>query len=311
MRWIVTGSQGQLGSCLVRQLESDPRVSRVVALTRAELDLADVSGIERTAAGWALNRDDVIANAAAYTAVDACESDEAAASAVNAVGPEVLASICAEQGARFVHVSTDYVFAGDASEPYREEAKTGPKTAYGRTKLEGEQRVVAANANAIVARTSWVYGPGKNFVAAILRQAGLRRSGEVEGPLSVVDDQTGCPTYSDDLATALRQLVAAGASGLVHLCNRGAITWWDFARAILDETGHADLEIDRASTAELDLPAPRPAFSVLDCGRAASLGVVLRPWREALLGYLASEEGRALLSTSDGTGKFAASGKRA
>lgn len=311
MRWIVTGSQGQLGSCLVRQLESDPRVGSVVALTHAEFDLSDVSGIERAAAAWTLGSDDVVANAAAYTAVDACESDEVAARAANAVGPEVLARACAEAGARFVHVSTDYVFAGDASEPYREEAPTGPNTAYGRTKLEGEQRVVAANVNAIVARTSWVYGPGKNFVAAILRQAGLRRSGEVEGPLSVVDDQIGCPTYSDDLATALRQLVAAGASGLVHLCNRGAITWWDFARAILDETGHADLVIDRASTAELNLPAPRPAFSVLDCARAASLGVVLRPWREALLGYLASEEGRALLSTLDAGDSIATIGKGA
>ena len=230
-----------------------------------------------------------------------------AAFAANARAPEQLARACADRGARFVHVSTDYVFAGDATEPYREEDATGPNTAYGRTKLAGEQRVRAVNADALVARTSWVYGPGKNFVAAILRQAALRRSGEVAGPLRVVDDQAGCPTYADDLATALRQLVAASANGVVHLCNRGAITWWDFARAILDETGHADLEIDRAKTADLDLPAPRPAFSVLDCSRAASLGVVLRPWRDALVSYLGSDAGQAILPP----GQLTASGKGA
>lgn len=295
MRWIVTGSQGQLGRCLVRQLEADPRVQDVVALARADLDLSDADAVSRSIERWVLGGGDVVANAAAYTAVDACETDEAVALAANAAGPEQLASASAASGARFIHVSTDYVFKGDANAPYLEDAATGPNTAYGRTKLAGEERVLAANPEAIVARTSWVYGPGKNFVAAILRQAGLRRSGEVVGPLRVVDDQTGCPTYAADLATGLRQLVGSGATGLVHLCNRGAITWWDFARAILDETGHEDLEIDRAKTAELNLPAQRPAFSVLDGARAASLGVNLRPWREALVAYLGSEDGQALL----------------
>lgn len=291
MRWVVTGRDGQLGRCLVRQLEAtvghEGGASSVVACARAEADLGDPASLERAVASWGLASGDVVANAAAYTAVDACEGDLETAMRVNAEGPERLARAAAEAGARLVHVSTDYVFAGDASSPYVEDHPVAPRTAYGRTKLEGEQRVRAASPDALVVRTSWVFGPGKNFVGAILRQAALRRSGEVEGPLRVVDDQRGCPTYAEDLAEGLRALVAAGASGLVHLSNAGPISWWDFARAILDETGHADLEIERGRTADLDLPAPRPAYSVLDCSRAADFGVRLRPWREALVDYLA------------------------
>lgn len=294
MRWIVIGSRGQLGQCLVAQLAADPRVAEVVAAARADLDLADPASIDAALDRHAPRAGDVVANAAAYTAVDACESDEATARAVNALAPERIAARCARDGARFVHVSTDYVFAGDGTSPYSERDATGPRTAYGRTKLEGEQRVAAVCPDALVVRTSWVFGPGKNFVAAILRQAGLRRSGEASGPLRVVDDQRGSPTYAGDLASGLQRLVSAGATGLVHLCNRGAITWWDFARAILDDTGHGDLAIDRARTADLALPAPRPAYSVLDCARAATFGVTLRPWREALAAYLDSDAGRAL-----------------
>ena len=293
MRWIVIGSGGQLGQCLVRQLEADPSIVSVVACGRAQLDLADAATLGARIDDWKLCDADVVANAAAYTAVDACESDLEAADAANAMGPERLARACARAGARFVHVSTDYVFDGAASEPYVEDHPTGPTTAYGRSKLDGEQLVLAACPDALVVRTSWVFGPGRNFVGAILRQAKLRRSGEVLGALSVVDDQVGCPTYAADLAAGIRALVTAGASGFVHLCNAGAITWWDFARAILDETGHGDLAIDRARTADLALPAPRPAYSVLDCSRAASLGVSLRSWREALVDYLASADTRS------------------
>ena len=294
MRWIVVGSSGQLGRCLVRQLEADARVERVVASTRSGLDLADSGSVAAAMASWSLCPEDVLANAAAYTAVDACETDFDAAFAANASGPEALAGACARSGARFVHVSTDYVFDGTSAEPYAEDHPIGPTTSYGRTKLEGEHRVLAACPDALIVRTSWVFGPGKNFVGAILRQAELRRRGEVEGPLSVVDDQRGCPTYAADLASGIRELVAAAASGIVHLCNADDTTWWDFARAILDEAGYGDLSIDRGRTADLALPAPRPAYSVLDCSHAATLGVALRPWREALAAYLESDDGHAL-----------------
>ena len=240
MRWIVTGSGGQLGQSLVRQLR------------------------------------EVLSPA------------------------EVLAAACAGAGARFVHVSTDYVFDGRGEAPYAEDYPTEPNTAYGRTKLVGEQRVMAVDPEALIARTSWVFGPGKNFVAAILRQARLRRTGEVEGPLSVVDDQQGCPTYAADLAAAVRALVAKEAHGIFHVSNRGATTWWDFARAILDETGYSDLVIERGRTAILNLPAERPAYSVLDCSRAASLGVTLRSWEEALREYLESEDSPALVGVQAG-----------
>jgi dTDP-4-dehydrorhamnose reductase len=293
VRWIVTGSHGQLGRCLVRRLGADAGVESVVACTRLQADLADPVMLDARIEEWKLGEGDVLANAAAYTAVDACESDLAGAQAVNALGPERLARACERAGARFVHVSTDYVFDGHGRRPYTEDDPTGPRTAYGRTKLDGERRVLAACPGALVVRTSWVFGPGRNFVGAILRQARLRQTGEVAGPLRVVDDQRGCPTSADDLARGIQELVAAGASGLVHLCNAGDTTWWDFARAILDETGHGDLEIERARTADLALPAPRPAWSVLDCSRAADLGVELRSWREALVDYLAGADAPA------------------
>lgn len=290
MRWIVTGSGGQLGQSLVRQLTADPAVEAVVACPRSQLDLGDGPRIAAVCEAWALGPDVVVANAAAHTGVDACETEVEAAMAANAAGPAALARACAEAGAQFVHVSTDYVFDGLGEAPYVESHPTAPTTAYGRTKLEGEERVLAACPDSLIARTSWVFGPGRNFVVAILRQANLRRTGEVEGPLSVVDDQQGCPTYAADLAQGLRDLVAARASGIFHLSNEGATTWWGFARAILDKTGYDDLVIERGQTAVLNLPAPRPAYSVLDCSRAAALGVVLRSWQEALADYLQSED---------------------
>jgi len=299
MRWIVTGSGGQLGQSLVRQLREALGPANVLACSRSEVDLSDLAGLAERIKAWELGPGDVVANAAAHTGVDACESERDAAMAINARGPEVLAAACAAAGARFVHVSTDYVFDGCGEAPYAEDYPTEPKTEYGRTKLIGEQRVLALDPEALIARTSWVFGPGKNFVAAILRQARLRRSGEVQGPLSVVDDQQGCPTYAADLAAALRALVAREAHGIVHVSNCGATTWWDFARAILDETGYSDLVIERGRTAALNLPAQRPAYSVLDCSRAASLGVTLRSWEEALREYLESEDSPVLVGVSE------------
>jgi dTDP-4-dehydrorhamnose reductase len=287
MRWIVTGSQGQLGSCLVRSLEGDPGEELARACSHRELDVADPRAVARLLEGLA-PPPDVLVNAAAFTAVDRCESEGEVAMRVNGEAPGHLARLCKQEGIRLVHVSTDYVFDGEGTRPYTEEAKPDPRSAYGRSKLAGERRVLETSPAFLVVRTSWVFGPGRNFVEAILRQARLRREGEASGPLRVVDDQEGCPTYAADLAEGIRALVAAGAGGLVHLSNGGACTWWDFARAILDEAGHGELEIERGRTEELDLPAPRPRYSVLDCSRAASLGVVLRPWRDALRDYLRS-----------------------
>jgi dTDP-4-dehydrorhamnose reductase len=190
-----------------------------------------------------------------------------------------------------VHVSTDYVFDGDAERPYEEEDTPAPRSVYGRSKLEGEERVRAVSEDFLVVRTSWVYGRGRNFLAAILAQAEARRRGEAAGPLRVVDDQHGRPTYAEDLASGLRGLVERGARGVYHLAGGGeAATWWELARACLDAAGFADLVVDRIRTEDLQLDAARPARSVLDCSKAEARGVRLRRWQDALVAYLAAPE---------------------
>jgi len=285
--WVVTGSGGQLGRALVRALSADPERELLAAPRHAECDVADPEAVRALLRGLP-RPPDVVVNAAAFTHVDRCEREPEIARRVNAEAPGHLARACAEVGAQLAHVSTDYVFPGDVDRPYREDDPTGPRSVYGQTKLEGEERVRAVSPDFLVLRTSWVFGEGRNFVRAILHQAERRRRGEAEGPLRVVDDQRGRPTWADDLAHALRALLEAGAGGVYHWANDGIATWWDLARASLDASGFADLEVERIRTAELDVAAPRPAWSVLDLGKARALGVGSRPWPEALRAYLAA-----------------------
>jgi dTDP-4-dehydrorhamnose reductase len=303
-RYVVTGSQGQLGRCLVRLLEgSAGRANGLVrGFARAELDIGDAEAVSRIFENLPGGPPDALVNAAAYNQVDLCESEgRSEADRVNGEGPRLLAEVCERVGTRLVHVSTDYVLSGVGPTPLVEDSEPAPSTAYGRSKLRGEEQVRKTSVEAMIVRTSWVFGPGRNFVGAMLRQARLRRTGEVEGPLRVVDDQRGCPTYAADLAEGIRDLVestvtGSGDGGVYHLCNApdpgddAAPTWWDFARAILDARGFEDVPIDRATTADFAAPAPRPAFSVLACERAAEKGVRLRSWREALAAYLDSPD---------------------
>jgi dTDP-4-dehydrorhamnose reductase len=328
LRYVVTGSRGQLGRCLVRRLTGSGEGSGeeggegpvaefaaecgaecVHAFNHSDLDIADSDAVARALDGLPGGPPDVLVNAAAYNQVDACE-DEGAADAIriNGEAPGGLARVCKAVGTRLVHVSTDYVFPGDAVELIPEDADPAPRTAYGRSKLQGERAVLDASGRALVVRTSWVFGPGRNFVGAILRQARLRRSGEVQGPLRVVDDQRGFPTYAADLADGILALVAAvgeGPGSVYHLCNgptpddAEAISWWDFARTILDERDYRDLEIQRISTSDSGARAPRPAYSVMGCEKAAALGVRLRSWREALGAYLASPDLATTLELQD------------
>jgi dTDP-4-dehydrorhamnose reductase len=277
------------------------------ALGHVELDIGSPDAVADIFDG--AEPPDVLVNAAAFTAVDLCESEEPQALRVNGEGPGLLAERCRSAGVGLVHVSTDYVLAGDATKPQGEVAPVAPRTAYGRTKAEGERQVLEVLPEALVVRTAWVFGPGKNFVGAILRQAAQRRSGEVEGPLRVVSDQRGCPTYAADLGDGLIELAtrafrglsgareegADALRGIFHLAGGGEATWWEFARRILDTTGHEDLSIDELSTDQLDLTAVRPLYSVLDCDRAGALGVRLRSWEEGLAAYLESPDGAALL----------------
>ncbi|MFO0687110.1 MAG: dTDP-4-dehydrorhamnose reductase [Myxococcota bacterium] len=292
----VLGAAGQIGRCLVRSIGATADLEFAFAVTRAELDLAELDRIGPWLDGRHGAPPDCVVNAAAFTKVDACESQPELAHRMNAQMPGAWARALRQRDVAFVHLSTDYVFPGDGHSPYREDDPTGPRSVYGRTKLEGERAVLEADPSALVVRTSWVFGPGRNFVLAILDQAAKRRRGEATGPLRVVDDQQGRPTAAADLAEALVALCRLRARsgreprGCLHVCNEGVATWYGFARAILDQAGYGDVAIEPVATGVFPTAAPRPAYSVLATGKAAGMGITLRPWTEALAGYLAGPD---------------------
>jgi dTDP-4-dehydrorhamnose reductase len=279
LRALVVGAGGQLGTDLMDVLGPAAR-----GLTRAELDVTDGGAVRAAIGDWALATRDipgrpVVFNAAAWTDVDGAEADEEGAYAANATAPAHLAMAVDAMGGALVHVSTDYVFPGDASTPYEADAPTGPRSAYGRTKLAGEQAVLGVSAASYVVRTAWVYGAtGRNFVKTM---AALERTRDT---LTVVDDQRGSPTWSADLARGLVELARSGAPGGVYHCtNTGDCTWYEFARAVFTELGADPERVTPCTSDAFPRPAPRPAYSVLsDAGwRAAGL-TPMRPWREAL-----------------------------
>jgi dTDP-4-dehydrorhamnose reductase len=262
MKVLVTGAVGQLGVDVVAHCAA--MGDEVVATDRSQLDITDRSAV-RAVIGR--HRPDAVINAAAYTAVDACETDVERAHAVNAVAVGWIAGACEDVGAHLVHVSTDYVFDGTLERPYREDDATNPLSVYGQSKFAGEE---AAGPGAAIARTSWVCGEhGNNMVKLVLRLAG----GTSE--MAFVDDQRGCPTFTSDLAPALRRLAVDRRVGVHHLTNQGAVSWYEFVREILDASGHDPDRVRPISTAELvpPRPAPRPANGVLDNAvwRAAGL----------------------------------------
>ncbi len=294
-RWVIIGCRGQLGTALVRQLEADPESEILAAVDLPELDVADPEAVVRLFDGLGGDAD-VVVNAAAFTHVDRCERDPEGARRANADAPGLLARACDRVGCGLVHVSTDYVFSGEIDpeqarpQAYREDDPTGPNSEYGRSKLAGEERVREISGEFLIVRTSWVFGRGRNFVAAIVGQAESRQRGEAQGALRVVDDQSGRPTYAVDLASGIRSLCGLEAVGTYHLAGGGEASWWELARATLDSAGYTDVVVDRIRTSDLDLDAPRPAYSVLDCSKAAEQGVRLRDWRAALDAYLGSED---------------------
>jgi dTDP-4-dehydrorhamnose reductase len=247
----------------------------------ADLPEVDITSPASMAAALDAHRPAVVVNAAAYTAVDAAEEHEALATRVNGDGPRVLAAAVAERpGVSLVHVSTDYVFAGDAVEPYAEQAVPAPRSAYGRSKLAGERAVLQVLPDrGYVVRTAWLYGVhGGNFVRTMLRLEASRPQ------VAVVDDQHGQPTWSRDLAAQILALVDAGApSGTYHGTSSGQTTWFGLTREIYRLIG-ADPERVRPTTTEaFPRPAPRPAYSVLGHDRWATVGLTpIRDWREAL-----------------------------
>jgi len=276
-RWLVTGAGGMLGRDLVSVLSAAGH--DVTAARRADLDITDATAVKAAAAGH-----DVVVNAAAWTDVDGAEADEAAATAVNGTGTRHVAAACAATGARLLHVSTDYVFPGDATAPYPEDAPTDPVNGYGRSKLAGEVAVrdLLPDTGYIV-RTAWLYGAhGPNFVATMLR---LAQSRDI---VDVVDDQRGQPTWSFALAEQLVRLGLAAVDGTAragayHGTASGETTWFGLARAVFEEAGLNPARVHPTTSDKFVRPARRPAFSVLGHDRWAAAGLAPLPhWRTML-----------------------------
>ncbi|GAA3017302.1 dTDP-4-dehydrorhamnose reductase [Actinokineospora globicatena] len=275
---LVPGGSGQLG----RELAALDGVE-VIAPGSAELDITSAGSVIEAVSTIA-GKNAVVVNAAAYTAVDKAETDQARAFAVNADGPRVLAAVCSSRGVPLVHVSTDYVFPGDGTAPYEVDAAPGPRSIYGLTKLAGEDAVLGSGADAWVVRTSWVYGAwGKNFVKTMARLEASRDT------LSVVDDQVGSPTWTYDLARGLAELASRIVAGegpesrVLHATAADSVTWAGFARAIFEELGADPGRVKSCGTEDYPLPARRPAYSVLSNAAWVAGGLTpLRGWREAL-----------------------------
>jgi dTDP-4-dehydrorhamnose reductase len=284
---LVTGAKGQVGQELVPLLNAH---GEVVAVDREEFDLGDPGAVAREVRAL---RPSVIVNTAAYTAVDAAESDAEAAHRVNAIAPRVLAEEARRLGAVLIHYSTDYVFDGRAQAPYDEESPVAPQSVYGTTKLDGERAVAASGAAALVFRTSWVYGlRGRNFLLTIRRLAAERDE------LSIVADQVGVPNWSRALAEATATVIGRGAgymaerAGLYHLSSTGSTTWYEFARAIVGDAARP--RVVPITTDQYPTPARRPAYSVLATAKfERTFGFALLPWRATLERCLREERAQA------------------
>jgi len=281
MKIFVAGAQGQVALSLLEIAER--RKQSLVALGRPAFDISEIESVEH-----ALDRDtpDIVINAAAYTAVDRAEEEPDAAYAVNALGAANLASACHDRGLPILHLSTDYVFDGSKSTAYCEQDETAPLGVYGRTKLDGELAVMAANPHHIIVRTAWVYSPfGNNFVKTMLRLA------ESRDELNVVGDQRGCPTYAPHIAEGLLDIAgilhggvaAPEVWGTYNMSGTGETSWCEFAQEIFAQSmnsGGPVAKVHAISTAEYPTPAKRPANSRLDCSKLKRVfNVSLPDWR--------------------------------
>jgi dTDP-4-dehydrorhamnose reductase len=279
MRVLVTGAGGQLGGDLREALVRSGHEAAPASRTHGHrLDIADAESVESALRDM---NPDAIVNCAAWTAVDAAEADADGAYRANALGPRILAAAANAQGVPLMHISTDFVFDGNASEPIDEWAAERPLGVYGASKLAGEREVRALCPRHQIVRTAWLYGRnGPNFVLTMLRLARER------GALRVVADQHGSPTWTGHLAPALVRLVELGIPGTYHLANSGATTWHGFASAIVEEAG-LPVPVTAIATDEYPTPARRPAYSVLDARAWRLLGEPPLPdWRVGLRAYL-------------------------
>ena len=261
---LITGADGQLGSEFA-ELATDNRSLAYDFIDVEDLDLTDRDAVEKY---FKDNRYDYVINCAAYTAVDKAESDEETAFKVNAEAVGLLGEVTARYGSRVIHISTDYVFDGSANRPYAEDDRVNPVSAYGRSKLKGEELLMKNNPESVIIRTAWLYSRfGNNFVKTMLRL------GKERDELRVVFDQVGSPTYAADLAKAILTIIektergeAEFVPGIYHYSNEGVISWYDFAYHILN-LSEEDCRITPVLSEEYPVPAPRPAYSVLNKGK--------------------------------------------
>lgn len=297
MRILITGASGQLGTELVKALQTGQTVSgalpkiyadtKIDAVTHQLLNIADCQAVDK----WFSNHPpyDLVINAAAQTNVDGCEKEEAQAYRVNAHGPENLALAVNRTGGKFIHVSTDYVFDGNEATPRTENDPVCPMSAYGRTKLAGEKLALDSCPNTFVVRTAWLYGAeGKNFVKTMLRLA------RQNGIIKVVNDQWGSPTNAADLADAVLRLAVTDQYGIYHAVNAGVCSWYDFACRIVDQKGISCEKLPLTSSgykAMCPASADRPAYSVLTTQKLETMiGRQMRTWQVAIDDFLATND---------------------
>jgi len=266
VRILLTGAQGQLG----RALQSRPGPHEVVGLNRTQLDITEG---EAVAAAVAAHAPDVVVNAAAYNFMDRAETETERAHRVNALGPRNLAVAASARGIPLLHVSTDYVFDGGSARPYHEDDPTGPLSVYGASKLAGEQAVRETSERHWIVRTAWLYHTeGHNFPRTMLELS-------AKGPVRVVHDQHGSPTYAPHLATGILQLLETGAYGTYHIAGRGGTSWFELTRALFREAGVA-AAVEPVATTDFPRPARRPGYTVLTTIREPP--ILLPPWQEGL-----------------------------
>ena len=279
MKILITGSKGQLGLELTKQLEKEKKYE-IIATDRDELNIIDINSVNEFLLN---NKPDVVINCAAHTAVDLCETDVENAYKINAVGPRNLAIVCEKIGAKLVQVSTDYVLDGNGTRPYREDDTTCPNSIYGTSKLMGENFVREFCSRYFVVRTAWLYGEGNNFVRTMLKLA------ETNSELNVVNDQFGSPTSTVDLAKAIIDLMNTEHYGVYHGTCEGQCSWYDFAKKIF-EIKNIDIKVNPVTSEEFKRPAPRPAYSVLDNFMFKLVGLnSFRNWEKSLEEYLDKE----------------------
>lgn len=273
---LITGANGQLGNEF-RVLSRSADDYDFTFVKREELSIDDLNAVEKY---FSQHKFDFCINCAAYTAVDKAESEPDAAYNINALAVENLALLCRKNETRFIHISTDYVFDGSNSNGYKEDDNTGPLSIYGSTKLAGEQKALSANPESIIIRTSWVYSSfGKNFVKTMMRLMSEKES------ISVVNDQTGSPTYAADLAQAIFDIIHKNenpVSGVYHYSNKGVITWYEFALEI-KRLGNYLCMVNPIPTSEYPTPATRPKYSILKTEKIeTTFGIAIPEWKDSL-----------------------------